>query len=185
MKPKDNDGKMILENISIAETWAAMENLVKSGLAKSIGVANYSTMMLHDLLTYAKIKPTNNQIELHPYNSQNELINYCHEKDIVVTAYSPLGGIDRSTTNGPRLFSDETIKELSAKYGKSPSQILINWALSRNTIPIPKSVTPERITENIQVYDFELSGEDIVKINKLNKNIRFIDSSNWGIPYFS
>ena len=184
MKPEDQDGKMILENISIAETWAAMENLVKLGLVKSIGVANFSTMMLHDLLTYAKIKPVNNQIELHPYNSQKELISYCNERDIVVTAYSPLGGNDRGSTNGPRLFGDEAIKELSSKYNRSPSQILLNWAISRGTVAIPKSVTPQRIKENIQVYDFELSGEDIAKIDMLNKNIRFVDPSDWGIPYF-
>ena len=184
MKPEDQDGKMILENISIAETWAAMENLVTLGLVKSIGVANFSTMMLHDLLTYAKIKPVNNQIELHPYNSQKELISYCNERDIVVTAYSPLGGNDRGSTNGPRLFGDEAIKELSSKYNRSPSQILLNWAISRGTVAIPKSVTPQRIKENIQVYDFELSGEDIAKIDMLNKNVRFVDPSDWGIPYF-
>jgi diketogulonate reductase-like aldo/keto reductase len=185
-KPMGEDGKILTEPIPIHETWEAMENLVKLGLVKSIGVANFTTMMLHDLLTYAKIKPVNNQIELHPYNNQSELVAYCQSQGIAVTAYSPLGGRDPNNPNSPRLFADPLITELAVKYGKSPTQILLNWALSRGTIAIPKSVNPDRLKENLESVSFELAQTDIDLINGLNKNLRFIDPGKiWGIPYFS
>jgi len=185
LEPKDKDGKFMTENISIRETWEAMENLVKLGLVKSIGVANFTGMMLHDLLTSAHIRPAVDQIEVHPYNAQTELLEYCKEQGIVVTAYSPLGRQGAKDVTGPRLFDDQVIKDLSEKYGKPASQILLNWAISRGTIAIPKSVTPERIKENIGVYDFELSAEDVKKIDGLNKDLRFVDPSQWWrIPCF-
>jgi len=185
LEPVEN-GKVLTENISVRQTWEAMEQLVEKGLVKSIGVANFNTTMLLDLLTYAKIKPVINQIEVHPYNAQSKLIKYCRDNDIVVTAYSPLGRQGAQGVTGPRLFDDQVIKELSVKYAHSPSQILINWALMRGTIAIPKSVTPSRIKENIQVYDFELSVEDMAKIESLNQNHRFVDPGDWwGVPYFS
>lgn len=185
-KPMGDDGKILTESVSIRETWDAMENLVKLGLVKSIGVANFTTMMLHDLLTYATVKPVNNQIELHPYNSQSELVSYCQSQGVAVTAYSPLGGRNPDNPASPRLFNDPLIVELAVKYSKSPSQILINWALSRGTIAIPKSVNPERLKDNLDSVNFELQPSDIDLINALNKNQRFIDPGKiWGIPYFS
>lgn len=184
-EPKDKEGNFLQENVSIRETWEAMENLVEKGLVKSIGVANFTGMMIHDLLTYAKIVPVTNQIEVHPYNSQSELVKYCHTHGIVVTAYSPLARNGADGDSGPRLLEDPVITDLATKYSRSTSQIVLNWALSRGTIAIPKSVTPARIKENIGVYDFELSLEDIAKIDVLNRNLRFVDPSQWwGIPYF-
>lgn len=183
-EPIDKNGIVMTENISVRETWEAMENLVKKGLVKSIGVANFSCPMLHDLLTYSKVKPVNNQIEIHPYNTQTELIKYCHDNDIVVTAYSPLGRQGVPTVTAPRLFSDPLILAMATKYNKTPSQILVNWAVQRGTAVIPKSVTPERIKENFQVFDFDISKEDVGKIEALNQNIRTISPDSWGIPYF-
>jgi diketogulonate reductase-like aldo/keto reductase len=178
------NGIALTDNISIRQTWEAMEKLVDLGLVKSIGVANFDTTMILDLLTYAKIRPATNQIEIHPYNSQSELINYCNHEGIVVTAFSPLGRHGAQGVTGPNLFEDLLIKDLSIKYARSPSQILINWAVMRGTIVIPKSITPERIKENIGVYDFELSVEDMKKVDTLNRDYRFIIPNNWGIPYF-
>ena len=184
-EPLGKDGKVVLENISVRETWEAMENLVKKGYVKSIGVANFSCVMLHDLLTYAKVKPVNNQIEIHPYNTQTELIKYCQTNNMVITAYSPLGRQGVTTVTGPRLFSDPLIIAMANKYGKQPAQILINWALQRGTAVIPKSVTPERIKENLQVFDFDIEPADVAQIAALNQNIRFlIPGESWGIPYF-
>lgn len=183
-EPKGQGGVVLTENISVRETWEAMENLVKKGYVKSIGVANFSFAMLHDLLTYAQIKPVNNQIEIHPYNTQTELINYCRSRDVVVTAYSPLGRQGVPTVTAPRLFADPLILAMATKYEKTPAQILINWALERGTAVIPKSVTPERIKENFQVFDFDLSPEDVAQIETLNQNIRTIIPNSWGLPYF-
>jgi diketogulonate reductase-like aldo/keto reductase len=184
LEPLNKDGKALTDNVSVQETWQAMEQLVKNGLVKSIGVANFSGPMLVDLLTYAKIRPAMNQVEIHPYNSQEGLIEFCKYQDIAVTAYSPLGrqGADRE---GPRLFDEPVIKALAAKYKKTEAQVLLNWAVGRGTVAIPKSVTPERIAENIDIFDFELTGDEKNDINSLNKNYRFVNPSTWwGIPYF-
>ena len=184
LEPLDKNGKIINDNVSIQATWQAMENLVKKGLVKSIGVANFTGPMLIDLLSYAQIKPVMDQVEIHPYNSQEELIDFCKYKDIAVTAYSPLGrqGADRE---GPRLFDELVIKALAQKYKKTEAQILLNWAIGRGTIAIPKSVTPERIVENIDIFDFELTDDEKNEVNSLNKNYRFVNPANWwGIPYF-
>lgn len=178
-------GKAVIDDVSIQETWGAMEELVKKGLVKSIGVANFTTMMLVDLLTYAKIKPVMNQIELHPYNSQVELIEFCQYKNIAVTAYSPLGRQGVTTIKGPKLFDEQIIKHIATKHTKTPAQILLNWAISRGTIPIPKSATPKRISENMAVFDFELTDDEKTAINALNQNYRLVNPIEWwGIPYF-
>lgn len=186
LEPVDKNGKVITDNVSIQETWQAMESLVKKGLVKSIGVANFTTMMLVDLLTYAKVKPVMNQVELHPYNSQAELVEFCKYKEIGVTAYSPLGRQGVKTVAGPKLFDDPVIRQVADKYKKSPAQILLNWAIARGTVAIPKSITPGRIAENIDVFDFELTEADITAINGLNQNHRFVSPNEWwGIPYFA
>jgi diketogulonate reductase-like aldo/keto reductase len=185
LEPLNKDGKIITDTVSVRDTWQAMEQLVKKGLVKSIGVANFTGPMLIDLLSYAQIKPAMNQVELHPYNTQDELIDFCNYKEIAVTAYSPLGrqGADRE---GPRLFDEKLIESLSQKYKKTKAQVLLNWAVSRGTIAIPKSTTPERIAENIDIFDFELTESEKNDLNSLNKNYRFVNPRNWwGIPYFS
>lgn len=178
------DGHVLTEKISVRETWQAMESLVAKGLVKSIGVANFDATMLIDLMTYAKITPATNQIEVHPYNTQVDLIDYCKHLGIVVTAYSPLGRHGAQGVTGPSILDDATVLELSKNYAHTPAQIILNWAVARGTIAIPKSVTKERIMENINIYDFELSESDLKSIDVLNRNYRYIIPSSWGIPYF-
>ena len=182
----DENGVLITEKISIRETWEAMEELVEAGLAKAIGIANFTAPMLNDLLSYAKVKPAVNQIELHPYLQQTELVEFCQYRGIAVTAYSPLGSPGNYRDKGfPVLNEDETIKAIAAQHGKSPTQILIRWGIQRGTILIPKSVTPERILENLNVFDFELSEVDIKTIAHLDRNLRFVNPYVWWkIPYF-
>lgn len=185
LEPLGKDGKIVTDNVPVQATWQAMEKLIKKGLVKSIGVANFTGPMLVDLLTYAEIKPVMNQIELHPYNIQADLIEFCRYKEIAVTAYSPLGrqGADR---DGPKLFDEHVVKILAQKYKKTKAQVLLNWAVGRGTVAIPKSVTPERIAENIDIFDFELTDDEKNDMNSLNKNYRFVTPSSWwGIPYFA
>jgi alcohol dehydrogenase (NADP+) len=182
LEPIGSNGIVKTEAVSIQETWQAMEKLVKKGLVKSIGVSNFTTMMLVDLFSYAKIKPTVNQIEIHPYNSQQELVDFCHRQKIQVTAYSPLGSSDK---NMQRPIDDKTVIEIANQYKRTPAQILIRWSLQRGLIVIPKSTNFDRVAENINVFNFKLSGEDMEKINELNKNYRFVDPIEWwGLPYF-
>ena len=182
----DEHGKIITDAVSIQETWQAMEDLVKKGLVRSIGVSNFTTTMLLDLFTYAKVKPTMNQIELHPYNTQTELVDFCKYKHVAVTAYSPLGRQGVKTVKGPKLFDEPIIKAVAEKHKRTPAQVLLNWAINRGTIAIPKSVIPEQIAENIEVFDFELVDEEKAEINSLNRNHRFVNPAAWwGIPYFA
>ena len=183
----DENGKLCTQRVSVRETWEAMQELVKAGLVKSIGVANFTGPMIVDLLSYARILPAVNQIELHPYNQQTRLVQFLQKQDIVVTAYSPLGtpGNVRAKGGDMILLEDEIVRKISASHGKSTAQVLIRWAIQRNTIVIPKSVTPENIKNNIAVFDFELSSEDMKMIESLEKKLRFVDPWGWqGIPYF-
>lgn len=185
-EPLDGNGKVITDAVPIQETWQAMEGLVEKGLVRSIGVSNFTTAMLVDLLTYAKVQPAMNQIELHPYNTQTELVDFCKYKNIAVTAYSPLGRQGVKTIKGPKLFDELIVKALAERHKRTPAQILLNWAIGRGTIAIPKSVIPEEIAENIEVFDFELTGEERMEINSLNQNRRLVDPMAWwGIPYFA
>ncbi len=188
-EPLDQNGNVILDTVSTQQTWQAMEELVKKGLVKSIGVCNFTAPMLIDLLTYAHIQPAMNQVELHPYNTQEQLVNFCLQKEIAVTAYSPLGRAGVTKVPGqqaPKLFEETVIRKIAEKYHKSHAQILLNWALGRGTIAIPKSITPERLKENLAIFDFELTAEEQEEIAGLNKNYRFVEPADWwSFPYFS
>lgn len=182
LEPIGSDGVIKTAPISTQETWQAMEKLVEKGLVKTIGVANFTTAMLIDLLSYAKIKPVVNQIEIHPYNSQSELVAFCQKNGIAVTAYSPLGSAG-DLANKP--LTDQVVLEIAQAHGKTPAQILIRWLLQRDIIAIPKSVQEQRIVENSQVFDFTLSEVEMQRINDLNKNHRFVNPIEWwGVPYF-
>lgn len=175
------DGEVETENVSLQETWQAMEQLVEKGLVKSIGVSNYTAPMILDLLHYAKIKPVINQIEIHPYNSQQEIVAFCQKHDIQITAYSPLG----SHGEGEKPLTDPVVTEIAQVHGKTPAQVLIRWAVQRGLTVIPKSTKPERIDENGSIFDFELSDEEMSNVNDLNRNHRYVDPSEWwGVPYF-
>jgi len=183
----DEHGFLITEEVSIRETWEAMEELVESGLVKAIGVANFTGPMLADLLSYARIRPAVNQIEVHPYLQQNELLEFCAYQGVVVTAYSPLGSPGNFGDMGlPALLVDPVIRDIASAHGKSPAQVLIRWGIQHGTAVIPKSLHPERIRENIEIAGFELSGEEMRMITGLNRNLRFVNSNDWWkIPYFN
>lgn len=146
------------------DTWRAMEEIYESGRAKAIGVSNFHTQHIEDLMTTAKIKPMINQIELHPSLNQQELVAYCKEKDIAITAYSPLG-------HG-NLLDNPIIKEIGDKYNKSIAQVILRWDIQNGITVIPKSVNQDRIVANLDIFDFELSSEDMSKINSLNTGER-------------
>ncbi|KAM6162501.1 LOW QUALITY PROTEIN: 1,5-anhydro-D-fructose reductase [Erethizon dorsatum] len=167
--PLDHSGMVIPSNTDFLETWEAMEDLVTEGLVKAIGVSNFNHEQLERLLKKRnlRIKPVTNQIECHPYLSQKRLISFCQARDVSVTAYRPLGG----SSEGVVLMDDPVIKRIAKEHGRSPAQILI-FQIQRNVIVIPKSVTPHRIQENIQVFDFELTEQDMNDIFSLEKNLR-------------
>lgn len=146
------------------ETWKAMEEIYRSGKVKAIGVSNYTITHLEEMKKYAKVPPVINQVEFHPFLYQKELLNYCKQNKIALEAYRPL-------TKGKRL-NDATIELIAKKYAKTDAQVLIRWSMQHGCIPIPKSVHKERIEENINVFDFELSDEDMATLDGLNENLR-------------
>lgn len=146
------------------ESWRAMEKIYRSGRAKAIGVSNFHKHHLEELMETAQIMPMVDQIELHPTFTQEPLRKFLNAHEIAVEAWSPLG-------QGKSL-NEPIIKEIAAKYQKTTAQIIIRWHIQRDTIVIPKSVHEERIKENFDVFDFELSIEDMEKINTMNKNER-------------
>ena len=180
----DSDGNLVVDRVPIRETWEAMEELVRAGLVKAIGVANFTAPLLLDLFSYAKVQPAVNQIELHPYLQQTRLVDFCQRLGMVVTAYSPLArpGYEEMTA---RLVDEEIIRRIASAHGKTPAQVLLRWGIQRNTIVIPKSSHPERIRENIDVFNFELSGSDMRDIATLERGLRIVDPYVWGhVPYF-
>ena len=146
-------------------TWKVMEEIYRSGRAKAIGVSNFLQHHLEDIFGIAEIKPMVNQVECHPHLVQQPLIDFCRAHDIRFEAWSP---IMRGAVNDIPLF-----QELSEKYKKTPVQLVLRWDLQKGIVTIPKSVHLERIKSNAEIFDFELSEEDIRRIDKLDKNKRF------------
>lgn len=145
----------------IKETWKAFEKLYKEGLVKSIGVSNFLEHHLNELIEYAEILPSVNQVELHPYLQQKELVHYCISKGIIIEAWSPLAR--------GRVFDDPIILMLAKKYGKTPAQIILRWAYQLGIVIIPKSVHQSRIKENASIFDFQIEESDMKKIETLDK----------------
>lgn len=185
MFPRNEDGDLIYDSsIPHTDTWKAFEKLVEKGLVKSIGVSNFSAKQLKNILEVATIKPVTNQIECHPYLAQKKMLEFCKENDIVVTGYSPLGSPDRpwATPEEPVILEDPRIVDIAKKYEKSPAQVLIRWQTQRGIVVIPKSVTPARIEENFNIFDFSLSEEDIAVLESFDCNGRIVIPMKNGRP---
>jgi len=161
--PKNEDGSLIYADINPTDTWLAMEKLVEAGMVKDIGLSNFNSVQIQDILDKGKIKPATNQVECHPYFNQEKLSNFCKEKGFFLTAFSPLGSPDRpwAKAGEPSLLDDPKIQEVAKKYGKTSAQVILKFNVQRGIAVIPKSVTPARIDQNLDILDFELSTEDM------------------------
>jgi len=179
VNPKTADDFLSLAEVPLIETWEGMIKAKEAGLARHIGVSNFSITKLRHLMINTRMNPEMNQVEAHPYLSQSKLLDFCKENEILFTAYSPLGSRDRKMDNPPDLFSDQHIVSIAEKHKISPAQVLISWAISRDTVVIPKTVTPSRMLENLAATDLVLDKEDQNTLNNLNKDFRFIDGSFW------
>ena len=145
-------------------TWKTLEEFYRDGRARSIGLSNFQPHHIRRLHEEAEVPPAVNQIEVHPYLTQDDVRGFCAEHQIAIEGWSPIG-------QGMEL-RDPTINEIAERIGKTPAQVVLRWHIERGDIVFPKSVTPARIKENFAIFDFELSGEDVGAISALNKNER-------------
>lgn len=178
------------EELPLTVTWRGMEQAHQQGLAKHIGVSNFAKHHLKEVLDNGTITPAVNQVELHPYLQQPALVDFCHNNNIHLTAYSPLGSGDRPDSmkgdNEPVLFENEVIKDIAAAKNASPAQVLIAWSIHRNVSVIPKSTNPGRIRQNFAAADIKLSSEEMARIAGLDRGRRYVDGRFWeveGGPY--
>lgn len=146
------------------ETWKALEKLYKDGRVRAIGVSNFHVHHLKDLMSEAEIKPMVNQVEYHPHLTQEELRNFCKAEGIQMEAWSPL--------KKGLLLDEPTIVEIAKSHNKTPAQVILRWDIQTGVVTIPKSVNEDRIIQNGDVFDFELTDEEVKKISALNKNER-------------
>jgi alcohol dehydrogenase (NADP+) len=170
-----------LEQLPLASTWGAMEELVEAGLVRRIGVSNMSVAKLAALLPHCRIPPAVNQVERHPWLQQNDLLAFCTAHGIAVTAYSPLGS---PASGGPApLLHDPVITGIAAAHGASAAQVLIAWGITCGTSVIPKSVRPERLAANLQAAgELRLNPAELERIAGLERHHRFVDASFWELP---
>lgn len=145
-----------------ADTWRALEELYAEGKIRAIGLSNFLPHHIEELMEGAKVKPMVDQIEFHPGWAQLEISEYCRKKDIVVEAWSPLGRKDA--------LDNEVLREIGAKYQKGTAQVCIRWVMQHGILPLPKTVNPDRMAENADVFDFELTAEEMRTIDEL-KNL--------------
>lgn len=193
--PTDAQGQIIGSDVDYLDTWRGLELCVERGQTKSIGVSNFSAAQVQRVLDNCSVKPVMNQVECHPYLNQKELIEWSHARGVELTAYSPLGSPDRpwakegdpllmevsddartrsplsNLSNGPQ---EPAITAIAARHNKSPAQVLIRYQVQHNVVVIPKSVTESRIKENMNVFDFELSADDMKAIDAFNRGHRFL-----------
>ena len=177
--PNAENPCMVLDSVPLSETWAAMEELVEIKLARKIGICNYTAVLLHDLMSYARIKPAMLQIESHPYLTQEALIRTAQSYNIAVTAFSPLGALSYVSldmaSSEDSVLQQSAVVSIAKRLGVTPAQVVLRWGIQRGTAIIPKTSRAERLDENIALADFSLTDDDMQAISALNRHRRFND----------
>jgi len=170
-------------------TWRAMEELIDSGLTKRIGVSNIGTTMLREVIAYARIKPAVLQVEMHPYLCQENLLRFCQEQDVAVTAFSPFGADSYlplgMAEENERILFHSVLEEIANAHDKSTAQVALKWAMQRGTIPIPKTQSPDHLRENFELCEFTLTSEELNAISALDQHKRFNDPAVFGEQAFN
>lgn len=172
----ENEKKYLPIDVDFCDTWKAMEEALESGKVRAIGISNFSKAEVEKLLANCRIKPQMHQMEMHPYLQQNEFLQFHKDNDIHVTAYSSFGNQNGVySSSEPKLFEHPKVVEVAKKNNTTVGNVLIAWAMKRGTIVIPKSVRKERIEENLQAKDFELSDEDFKYLSDFGYKKRYGD----------
>lgn len=173
--PKKADGSFIYAAIDYLETWKGMEECYEQGLAKAVGLSNFNSKQIQRIIDNSNIVPANNQVESHPYLTNNKIIEFCQKKGITVTAYAPLAGFNpdlRESQGWPTIYTDAKMKKIADKHGRTPAQVALRFQIQRNVCVAPKSAKKERMQQNFQTLDFQLDSDDMAAIQALNQNMR-------------
>lgn len=168
------------QDVPLSQTWEAMQDQKESGLAKHIGVSNFNQAKLTEIFAVGGQRPEMNQVELHPYLPQENLVSFCKKNELLVTAYSPLGSPDSRSEKhdqDPKLLEDGVVKFIAEKHGVTLGQVLIAWSIAREIAVIPKSVNEMRICENFAAANLLLDSEDLEKLKAIGTKHRFVDGS--------
>jgi len=181
--PDAPEPRMKPAKVPIAETWGAMEELVSSGLVKRIGVSNFGTSLLRDLLSYATIRPAVLQVELHPFLTQEKLLRFCDQEELAVTGFSPLGALSYLSIGmanpDESVLETEVIRRIAQQHDRTPAQILLRWGVQRGTVVIPKTSSVVRLKENLEIFDFQLADDEMASISALDRGRRFNDPGDF------
>ncbi|MDU9049473.1 MAG: aldo/keto reductase [Candidatus Electrothrix sp. Rat3] len=188
--PESGADMLSLEELPLTQTWTGMEAVLDKKLSRHIGVSNFSVPKLKALLEVARRRPEMNQIELHPYLQQPEMLDFCRKNKVHITAYSPLGSPDRPSVfkedDEPVLLKEAVVCQIAEQHGCTAAQILINWAVQRETVVIPKSVNPARMQQNLAAASLELIPDDMENIAALDRQRRYVSGAFWALedgPY--
>jgi diketogulonate reductase-like aldo/keto reductase len=178
---ESDGGKLIDPTVSIHETWKAMEELVDEGLVRSIGVSNFPVSLLHELMTGCRIPPAVNQVEIHPYLQQTNLLKYCQKRGVHLQAFSPLGTPGYKEEGEPSILGDPVLTKIASAHGVTVAQVCISWAMQRGTSVVTKSSNPKRQEENWKMKDhgITLSAEEMKEIESLDRGYRFFRPDEW------
>lgn len=174
---------MEFDRVPIQDTWQAMEQLQHDGLVREIGVSNFATSQLRDMLNWATVAPSVLQVELHPYLTQENLLRFCQDAGIAVTGFSPLGALSYFSLNmatpEESVIDQPVVRNIATEHGKSAAQVVLRWAVQRGTSIVPKTTSRQRLAENLDIFDFELSEAQMSEISSLNQNRRFNDPGDF------
>ncbi len=181
--PSSGEDLLPPAQMPIRDTWEGMEGVLEAGLTRHIGVSNFSSHKLHELLAHCRIRPEVNQVERHPLLQQPALVADCAAEGIHITAYSPLGSQDRPAglkgADEPVLLKNPVIEAIAAERGCTPAQVLLAWHLQSGISTIPKSVSPARLKENLAAAEITLTPADLEQIGALDQNLRLVSGSFW------
>lgn len=176
--PKNKEGQILTSDIDYVDVWRGMEALHASGKVKSIGVSNFSILQLERLLALCRVPPAVNQVELHPYLVQQEMIDFCKSKNIALTAYSPFGSPGRPSElikddkDPLNLLTDPVVTDIAKRHRRSPAQVLLRYHTQQGIVVIPKSDKAHHILENTKIFDFSLTEDDMVSLKGLDRGWR-------------
>ncbi len=186
--PDAEQTQMEFAPVPIHETWQAMEELVTEGLVKNIGICNFSTGLIRDLLSSARIRPSVLQVELHPYLTQEKLLRYCQQEEIAVTGFSPLGALSYvpigMAEKKESVLEEGVVIKIAERLEKTPAQVVLRWGVQRGTSIVSKTSSKKRLKENLNIFDFELTEKEMQAISALNQNRRFNDPGEFGPAAF-